>query len=81
VTLADLGRHHEALASLARASQGPPNAEILYQLARCQLAVGRTDEAAATAQRALAVDATHQPSRQLMAQLAARPQAAEPAVR
>ena len=74
------GRPADALGSLTRAGQGPPHAEILYQLARCQGAVGQTDAAVASAQRALAVDATHQPSRQLIAELASRPNA-EPAVR
>jgi tetratricopeptide (TPR) repeat protein len=80
VSLADLGRHQEALESLTRASQGPGNADILYQLARCQSATGQADRATATAQQALAVNAQHQPSQQLLAQLAAIPQTANSTV-
>lgn len=72
LALSDLGRAEEATESLREASRrGPPQAEILYQLARVEFASGRQEAAAAAAEQALAVDATHEPSRQLLAQLAA----------
>lgn len=71
LTLADLDRWQDAAESFAAASQrGPANAEILYHLARAELNAGRPREATASAQQALQVDASHQPSRELLAQLA-----------
>jgi tetratricopeptide (TPR) repeat protein len=72
-TLVDLGRPSQAAASLAMAAQrGPPNAEIYCQLAQAELAAGDYTAATSAAQQALAVDATHQASRQLLAQLAGK---------
>jgi len=71
LALADLGRPQQAADSLQAASRkGPPNAEILYYLAQAELASGRYAQAAASAQQALAADASHEPSRQLLARLA-----------
>jgi tetratricopeptide (TPR) repeat protein len=82
LTLADLGRHEQAAESLLAASQrGPADAEILYRLAQAQLACGRPVDAAASAQQALAVDASHKESRQLLVELAGRTAPAAPAVR
>jgi tetratricopeptide (TPR) repeat protein len=74
LTLSDLGRPQEAVESLTAACRrGPPNAQTLYYLAQALLASGRPEAAAAAAQQALAADATHEPSRQLLARLAANP--------
>ncbi len=82
LTLADLGRPQQAVESLRIANQqGPANADILYYLAQAQLAAGRPDAATATAQQALTMNPTHAPSRQLLTQLAASPNVAEPLVR
>jgi tetratricopeptide (TPR) repeat protein len=79
LTLLDLGRPHQACdAFLAATRRGPPNAQTLYYLAHAQSESGRYTEAAAIAQEALAIDASHQPSRQLLAQLAARTPPVEP---
>lgn len=82
LTLADLGRPQQAAESLRVANkQGPPNADILYYLAQAQLAAGRPAEAIITAQEAVATNPTHTASRQLLAQLAARPPVPQPLVR
>jgi tetratricopeptide (TPR) repeat protein len=82
LTLADLGRPQQAMESLAAANRkGPPNADILYQLAEAQLAAGQPEEATTTARQALAVNASHGPSRELLLQLASHPDAAQPVVR
>ena len=79
LALLDLGRPHQACdAFLAAAQHGPANAQVLYYLARAQYTAGRPTEATAAAQQALAIDPSHQASRQLLAQLAAHPPAAEP---
>jgi tetratricopeptide (TPR) repeat protein len=82
LTLSDLGRPQQAVESLRTASQqGPANADILYYLAQAQLASGRPAAAATAIQEALAANPSHEPSRQLLAQLANRVDAAEPLVR
>ena len=71
-TLADLGRPNQAAATLAEAvRRGPPNAELLYHLAQAQTAAGDNRAATATAERAVAVDASHEASRQLLNRLVA----------
>jgi tetratricopeptide (TPR) repeat protein len=70
-TLLELGRPHQAAESLlAAARRGSPNADVYFQLAKAQSAAGRHAEATAAAEQALAVDTTHQASRQLLVQLA-----------
>lgn len=82
LALADLGRPEQAAQSLRAANQvGPPNADILYYLAQANLAAGKTAAAQSAAQEALVADSAHQPSRQLLATLAAHPEAAAPTVR
>ena len=74
LTLADLGRPQQAVESLTAANlRGPPNAETLYHLAEVLVAADRPGEATVAAQQALAADASHEPSRQLLARLAANP--------
>ncbi len=69
--LSDLGRPAQAAESLAAAvRRGPPNAELLYRLAQAQSAAGEYPAATGTAQQALALDASHEASRQLLVQLA-----------
>lgn len=71
IALLELGRPIEATDSLQLAvKRSPPTADTLYWLAQAQYAAGSRDEAAATAQQALALDAAHQPSRQLIAHMA-----------
>jgi tetratricopeptide (TPR) repeat protein len=75
LALWDLGRPQQAVESLSAASRrGPPNAQTLYYLAQALLASGRQQEAAAAAQQALAADASHEPSRKLLAHLASAAQ-------
>jgi tetratricopeptide (TPR) repeat protein len=70
LTLSELGRPQQAVESLLAASQrGPRNVEVLYRLAQAQLAAGDPATAAITAEQALAVDATHEQSRKLVAEL------------
>lgn len=65
-----LGRHKDAGESFALAlRQGPPTAELLYQLAEAQSQAGRREEASAAAVQALALDPGHQPSRELLGRL------------
>jgi tetratricopeptide (TPR) repeat protein len=79
MTLLDLDRPQQAADSLQLAARrGPPNADILFYLAQAQTRAGRHAEASATAQQALAIDATHQASRDLLTQLAANHRPAEP---
>jgi tetratricopeptide (TPR) repeat protein len=74
LTLADLGRPAPAVESLIAASRlGPPNAELLYGLAQAQLAAGQPEAAANSARQALAANVGHEPSRQLLDQLARSP--------
>ncbi|HEX4414070.1 MAG TPA: tetratricopeptide repeat protein, partial [Lacipirellulaceae bacterium] len=56
----------------AATKQGTPTADCLYNLAQAYVAAGDIEQATATAQRALALDGGHQPSRELLAQLAAK---------
>jgi len=66
----DVGRHLDAVECLQAASdRGQPAPELLYQLARAEQAVGRHDSAAETLHQALALDASHEPSRMMLAQL------------
>jgi tetratricopeptide (TPR) repeat protein len=72
LTLLDLGRPHQAcIAFLAASKRGPASAQILYYLAHAQYGAGKYAEATTSAEQALAIDASHEPSRQLLAQLAA----------
>ncbi|HEY4232694.1 MAG TPA: tetratricopeptide repeat protein [Lacipirellulaceae bacterium] len=74
LTLADLGRPDPAVESLLAASRlGPPNADLLCGLAQAQFAAGQPAAATASAQQALAANATHEPSRQLLEQIARSP--------
>jgi tetratricopeptide (TPR) repeat protein len=76
-TLAELGRPRQAADSLLAAThRGPPNAEVLYHLAQAQMASGEYAAASDSAQRALALDASHAGSRQLLSELATRSGAA-----
>jgi tetratricopeptide (TPR) repeat protein len=73
LTLMDLRRPQQATeAFLAAKEHGPPSADLFFYLAQSYSASGQTSEATAAAQQALAVNASHEPSRQLLAQLAAR---------
>jgi tetratricopeptide (TPR) repeat protein len=73
LALMDLQRPHQAVDSLlAAVRRGPPNAEVLYRLAQAQWSAGRYAEATTAAEHALAIDGSHQASRQLLAQLASR---------
>lgn len=73
LTLMDLNRHKQASEVLALATQrGQPSADLLYYLAQSYSAAGELEQAAVTAQQALALNAAHQPSRELMSQLASR---------
>ncbi len=82
LTLADLGRPDQAAESLRIANQqGPPNADILYYLARAQIAAGRPAAAATTAQEALATNPAHVASRALLTELAAHPSPVAPLAR
>ncbi len=73
LALLDLGRPQQACEPLAAAMhRGPPSPDGLYYLAQAYSAAGQMEQAITTAQQALALNATHEPSRQLLAQLAAR---------
>jgi tetratricopeptide (TPR) repeat protein len=73
LTLKELGRHRQAAESLFAANQaGSPSAEILCQLAQVYSSLGDYQRAMQAAQQALAVDANHIASRELLTQLAAR---------
>lgn len=79
LTLLELGRPQQAAeALLAATKNGLPNVEVLYSLAQAYSAAGQTSEATNAAQQALALNAAHQPSQQLLAQLAARTGINEP---
>ena len=63
-------RHQDAAESLAAATlRAKPPASLLYQLARAEHAAGHTLSAANTARRVLALDAQHEPSKLLLAEL------------
>src|SRR5262249_4710509 len=71
-TLMDLGRPQQAATAFAAAAQhGPPSADVYFCLAQAYSAAGRVEEASGAAQQAIAVNGTHDPSRQLLTQLAA----------
>jgi predicted Zn-dependent protease len=73
VVLLELGRSQQACEALAIAiGRGQPTADGLFHLAQAYSAAGRHEQAMATAQQALALNASHEPSRQLLMQLAAR---------
>ena len=62
-----LRRYDDGVESFAAAAaRDSPPPEILYQLAQAQWLAGHAAEAAATAQRVLAMDPRHQPSRELL---------------
>ena len=79
----ELGRPHHAADCLQLAAQrGPANVDVLYYLAQAEYGAGRYAEAGNAAERVLAIDASHQASRQLLAQLAAsQPTSSRNAVR
>ncbi len=65
-----LQRHEDAVNSLLAASQrGEPQAELLYQLARAEQSAGDPAGASKTVKQALALNAGHQASQLLLAQL------------
>jgi tetratricopeptide (TPR) repeat protein len=71
LTLATLARHDDAARMLAAAAQRDrPNAELLYHLARAELAAGRPQYAHYALEQALARDPTHRPSQALASELA-----------
>jgi len=71
LVLMDLQRPHQAAESLlAAARRGRPSADVLYRLAQAQRSAGQYAEATWAAKEALAIDAGHQPSRDLLVQLA-----------
>jgi predicted Zn-dependent protease len=78
-TLMDLGRPQQATeAFLVAIQHGPPNADLCFYLAQSYSAAGRATEATAAAQQALAINGGHDPSRQLLSQLAAQTGPATP---
>jgi tetratricopeptide (TPR) repeat protein len=78
LTLLEMQRPHQAVESLqAAARRQPANADVFYRLAQAQFSAGRFSEATQAAEQALAVDRAHQPSRELLTQLAASTPAAE----
>lgn len=65
-----LGRARDAAETLElAAARGPADADLLCRLAEAQAACGRNDRALIDARRALAIDANHVASRQLVARL------------
>jgi tetratricopeptide (TPR) repeat protein len=77
VTLLDLGRPQQASDVFLTAIQhGPPSADLYSFLAQSYSDTGRVAEATEAAQRALAIDGTHDRSRKLLALLASRAEAA-----
>jgi predicted Zn-dependent protease len=79
LTLMELKRPLQASDVLLTATQrGPATADMLFRLAQAQSATGQQTAAAAALQQALAIDAGHQPSRALLAQLTEVGNAGEP---
>jgi tetratricopeptide (TPR) repeat protein len=79
MTLLELDRPHQAAeVLLAAAQRGPPQADSLFYLAQAQSAAGKYADATTSVQKALAIDASHQASRQLLAQLALHLAPADP---
>jgi tetratricopeptide (TPR) repeat protein len=78
-TLMDLGRPQQATeAFLAAIPRGPASADLYFLLAQSYSATGRGNEASAAAQQALAINGAHDPSKQLLAQLAGHTDPATP---
>jgi len=76
LALLDLKRPAQACDVLASAAQrGTPTVDMLYNLALAYTESGQYEQAANAAHQALAVNGTHQPSRDLLAQLASRTEA------
>ncbi|MCH2114159.1 MAG: tetratricopeptide repeat protein [Pirellulales bacterium] len=70
LTYGALGRHADAVNSLAAATQqGTPPPDLLYQLALAEKASGQPEAAANTLRQALALDASHRSSQLMLAQL------------
>jgi tetratricopeptide (TPR) repeat protein len=69
-----LKRYDDAVESFAAAGRDKPTPEILYQLAQAQWLAGHPTEAAATAEKVLAMDPRHQAGRELIARIAAAQQ-------
>ena len=66
-----LRRYDDAVASLTTAlARDRPTPELLYRLGEAQFHSGRSQEAAAALQQALALDPQHAPSRELLTQMA-----------
>jgi tetratricopeptide (TPR) repeat protein len=79
LTLMELNRPLQASEVLLMATQrGPANADLLFHYAQAKSAAGQPELAAAVLQQALIVDAAHEPSRALLAQLTAAASAPEP---
>jgi len=79
LTLMDLRRPHQASeVFLAATQRGPASADLYYYLAQAQLAAGQDAAATAAVHQALAVDGSHQRSRELLTQLASRSPATKP---
>ena len=77
-----LNRNEDAVESLSAAVlRGPPQAELLAHLAEAQRRVGRTTEAAAAAQEALALEPGHRASQELLDRLQTARQGAPPLLR
>jgi tetratricopeptide (TPR) repeat protein len=73
LALMDLGRPQQACETLAAATRrGPATADGLFYLAEAYSAAGDIEQATAAAEQALALNASHQPSRELLLQLASR---------
>ena len=65
-----MNRYEDAVGTfLLASSRGPIDSETLYLLAEAQLHTGRPREAIAAAQKALALNPQHAPSRHLLAQM------------
>jgi tetratricopeptide (TPR) repeat protein len=71
-----LGRYDDAIDRLTLAARGKPPPEVLAALAEAQLLAGRTSDATASVQKALAIQPQHRPSLALLEriQLAQRSQ-------
>jgi predicted Zn-dependent protease len=79
LTLIELQRPLQACEVLLTATRrGPASADVFFHLAQAQSAAGQGAAAEVALQQALAIDATHQPSRTLLTQLAGQSSPAEP---
>jgi tetratricopeptide (TPR) repeat protein len=73
IVLLEMGRPQQACEALAAAKKrGQPTADEVFYLAQAYSAAGSPQQALEAANEALALDSNHQPSRQLVVQLAAR---------